>query len=292
MILVLIILYLLVPRGNLLHELLHLPVYHYHLFKNKKGPIPFTRYNFGSHPKQYFLHFPPEPDQPERTKIIIFFHGGGWSLGSPEMFTLNAAFFTRRGYHVFMPSYRRIPFFRYPAIREDLSNGFLAIRELMFKKGIFDKQIISAGMSAGGNLAALLVYDRNTLQEINVSSDDFAGVLLLAAPLDLSQMTATPVRWSYAGRIKDSGFAAASPLSYLQEKESIPILTVHGKKDGLVAFGAASNFMKLLQQKQEKSCTFHVLENGTHLDTGSWNFFDNKLRKVIVEWLKQIEDGN
>jgi len=287
---ILVVLYLLVPRGNLLHELLHLPIYHYHLFRNRTGPIPFTRHYFGKHQKQYFLHFPPVAGVPEQKQVILFFHGGGWSLGSPEMFTINAAFFARRGYHVFMPSYRRIPFFRYPAIRADLSNGFLAIRSVMEKEGILNKKIISAGMSAGGNLAALLVYDRQTLAQLNVSPAIFSGILLLAAPLDLSKMDATPVRWSYAGRVSHPAFTAASPIHYLQEKETLSVLTIHGTRDGLVAFEAADSFMELLKQKQKENCTFYVLENGTHLDTGSWNFFDNELRSVILKWLEKLDE--
>jgi len=289
---VILLLYLLVPRGNLLHELLHLPVYHYHLLQNRTGPIPFTRYKFGTHQRQYFLHFPPLAGQPEKNQVIVFFHGGGWSLGTPEMFAINAAFFTRRGYHVFMPSYRRIPLFRYPQIREDLNEGFLKIRSVMAEEGIFNKKIIAAGMSAGGNLAALLAYDRVTLNEMKTDPNIFVGILLLAAPLDLSRMQATPVRWSYAGRVGEEMFAKASPISYLQEEETLPVLAIHGTRDGLVAFESAQVFMDRLKEKQRENYKFHVLENGTHLDTGSWNFFDNKLRQLIVNWLEELESDN
>lgn len=276
----------LVVRGTLLHELLHLPVYHYHLYKNHPGKIPFTRHSFGDHSKQYFLHFPPTKSAVERKQVVIFFHGGGWSLGSPEMFKVNAAFFANRGYHVFMPSYRRIPFYRYPAIREDLDAGFLEILAWLKKSGLENHKIILGGMSAGGNLAALLAYDRTRLKALNINPSIFSGLLLFGAALDLSGMQASPVRWSYAGSSNSPNFAKASPINYLQEKENLPTLIIHGTHDGLVAYRSAEAFIKKISERQTENLTIKILPNGSHLDAGSWNFFDNDLRKLLAEWLE------
>jgi len=277
----------LLMRGTLLHELMHLPVYHYHLYKNHPGPIAFTRHSFGKHARQYFLHFPPTDLNAEKKQVVVFFHGGGWSLGSPEMFKVNAAFFASRGYHVFMPSYRRIPVYRYPEIREDLDTGFLEILSLMKKAGLENHKIILGGMSAGGNLAALLAYDRVGLQARNIDPAIFSGLILFGAALDLSGMQASPVRWCYAGSLKDPGFAKASPINYLAEKETLPALIIHGTHDGLVAFRSADTFLKKLSGRQTKNLTIRILPKGTHLDAGSWNFFDNDLRKLLVKWLEE-----
>ena len=274
-------------RGTLLHELLHLPVYHYHLSKNHPGQIPFTRHSFGDHSRQYFLHFPPTDQKVQRKQVVVFFHGGGWSLGSPEMFKVNAAFFASRGYHVFMPSYRRIPFFRYPKIREDLDAGFLEILSCMKTLGIENQKIILGGMSAGGNLAALLAYDRVGLQARNIKPTIFSGLLLFGAALDLSKMQASPVRWFYAGFSSDPNFVKASPIHYLQKKETLPTLIIHGTHDGLVAYRSAEAFIKEISERQTENLTIKIIPQGSHLDAGSWNFFDNDLRKSLVEWLEE-----
>lgn len=276
-------------RGTLLHELLHLPVYHYHLHKNHPGPISFTRHSFGDHGRQYFLHFPPTDRTVERKQVIIFYHGGGWSLGSPEMFKINAAFFASRGYHVFMPSYRRLPFFRYPEIREDLNTGFTEILQCMKKEGLEKHKVILGGMSAGGNLAALLAYDRAGLKAQNIDYAIFSGLILMGAVLDLSLMQATPLRWLYAGSPAHPDFAKASPITYLEEKETLPVLIIHGTHDGLVAYRSAEAFIKKISARQTENLTIKILSGGTHLDAGSWNFFDNDLRKLLVEWLEDRE---
>ena len=277
-------------RGTLLHELLRLPLFHYQMFKNRPISIEYYHHSYGRDLKQYFLHFPPFEETTEKKQVIIFFHGGGWSLGSPEMFKLNAAFFAKRGYHVFMPSYRRIPFYGYPEIRADLNAGFLEIRKEMEEMGIENYKIILGGTSAGGNLAALLAYDQEGLKTLNTDSTIFSGILLFGAALDLSLMYPSPVRWFYAGSATEPDFKKASPINYLQEEETLPTLIVHGTKDGLVAFRSAEAFIKKLAKRQQENLTVQILEEGTHLDVGSWNFFDNDLRKLIVEWLKEREE--
>jgi len=274
-------------RGTLLHELLHLPMYHYQLYKNHPGGIPFTRYSFGDHSRQYFLHFPPTDQKIKRNQVVIFFHGGGWSLGSPEMFKVNAAFFADRGYHVFMPSYRRIPFYRYPRIREDLDVGFTEVLACMKALGLENHKIILGGMSAGGNLAALLVYDRLGLQARNISPSIFSGLLLFGAALDMSLLQATPLRWFYAGSPTDPNFTKASPINYLQEKETLPTLIIHGTHDGLVAYRSVEAFIKKISVRQTENLTIKIIPKGSHLDAGSWNFFDNDLRRLLVEWLEE-----
>ena len=279
-------------RGTLLHELLHLPVYHYHLYKNHPESISFTRHSFGDHSRQYFLHFSPTDKNIERKEVVVFFHGGGWSLGSPEMFKVNAAFFANRGYHVFMPSYRRIPFYRYPAIRADLDNGFLEILGCMKSLGLEGHKVILGGMSAGGNLAALLAYDRAGLQAQNISPAIFSGLLLFGAALDISRLQVTPIRWFYAGSPDHPNFAKASPINYLQKEETLPTLIIHGTHDGLVAYRSAEAFIKKISARQTENLTIKIIPKGTHLDAGSWNFFDNDLRKLLVKWLEEREGVN
>lgn len=276
-------------RGTLLHELLHLPVFHYRLFKNRPGSIDYYLHSYGTDTKQYFLHFPPSEEEVEKKQVVIFFHGGGWSMGSPEMFKINAAFFTKQGYHVFMPSYRRIPFYGYPEIREDLDAGFLQILEEMKELGLADHKIILGGTSAGGNLAALLAYDRVKLEALNVDPMIFSGILLLGAALDLSLMYPSPVRWFYAGSSADLAFKKASPINYLQPEETLPVLIVHGTKDGLVSYRSAEAFIKKISERQSENLTIYIIPEGVHLDVGSWNFYDNDLRKLMVHWLKERE---
>jgi hypothetical protein len=33
----------------------------------------------------------------------------------------------------------------------------------------------------------------------------------------------------------------------------------------------------------------HLIENGTHMDTASWSYEDNEVRKTILDWLAERE---
>ena len=281
------LLFWLVPKGNLIHEGLRLPIYQYHAQTTPKNNMIVKKHRFGNHRRQYFLHCQPKNGATKK-QVIIYYHGGGWSLGSPEMFRVNAQFFVNQGYEVFMPSYRRIPFYRYPAIREDLSTTLQQIVKMKQAEGDNDLKIILGGMSAGGNLVALMLYDKIALKKLGLTPNLFSGILLCGAPLDLSQMQKSPVLWSYAGHKDSDTFRQASPIEHLVGDEQTPILCIHGKKDGLVFYPSAANFIAKIKKQNPHLLQSIILPEGTHLDTGSWNFHDNELRRQLIAWLKTL----
>ena len=36
--------------------------------------------------------------------------------------------------------------------------------------------------------------------------------------------------------------------------------------------------------------TFYSIDKGTHLETGSWLFEDNEIRKIMLKWLEEREN--
>ena len=282
-----LLLYWFVPKGRLIHELLRLPQYQYFAQTRPRDNMDIEKHFFGSHRRQYLLHCTPK-NGATQNKVVIYYHGGGWSLGTPEMFRINAQFFVNQGYEVFMPSYRRIPQYRYPAIRSDLSSALKKIKEIMETRGIGDQKIILGGMSAGGNLVALMCYDRSALATLGYSQDMFAGLLLCGAPLNLNQMSPSPVLWAYAGSQSSPTFQQANPIEHLSSEESIPVLCLHGKKDGLVQYPSAASFIKKIKTIQSNNVEMITIKEGTHLDVGSWNFHDNELRRQLTAWLERL----
>lgn len=277
------------PKGNALQEICHLPVYHYYVQKHRPDKMVVKKHFFGNHPHQYVLHCHPAEGTEEQPFVVVFYHGGGWAVGNPEMFTISAAFYTRQGYHVLMPCHRKIPRFRFRHIREDVDLGYLKVREVMEDLGVGNQKIMLSGMSAGANLAALLAFDRKALQRLDRTQADFEGLLLMGAPLDLHRMTRTPVLRLYAGGRQGKSFQQASPISFLTSQEDLPILMIHGTADGLVPYPAASAFAKRLEECHTGNFEFYTIDGGTHLDTGSWNFFENRLREKIRKWMAGLK---
>ena len=283
-----ILLLWLVPKGNVIHEVLRIPHYQYKVQTRPCNKMNVVKYRFGAQRRQYLIHCSPKNNVPNNKPVVIYYHGGGWAFGTPEMFRTNAQFFVDRDYEVFMPSYRRIPLYSYPEIREDITLVLKQVLEIVEKSTHPNRKILLGGMSAGGNLAGLTLYDRTALNRLGVPAEKFAGLMLFGAPMDLSKMNPSVVLWSYAGNKNSETFRNASPVNHLQIDEKVPVLCVHGTKDGLVNYNSSISFVEKLEKINPGLVTFYTIENGTHLNSGSWNFEDNEIRSTLVEWLDEV----
>ncbi|MEM0995416.1 MAG: alpha/beta hydrolase [Bacteroidota bacterium] len=276
-------------KGSRLYEFKVLVGFWYQLFTHKIERMEEARYRYGKHWRQYFLLVKPKREMTDREHVILYFHGGGWRLGKPEFFRVHAKLFAERGYHVIMPSHRRIPLYSYQHMREDLNLLMPKIDEVLAQHGLQDKQIILGGASSGANLAAHMLYHRAELHKQGWSQDRFAGIFLLAAPLDLSKMEQSFVLESYVGWQKEASIEAASPITYLEAVENTPVLCVHGAKDGIVAYDTTCSFVEKMRTINPDIIQFHTLEGGTHLDVSRWGYRMDELQTVLLEWIERFE---
>lgn len=273
---------------EVLKEAKYFPTHAYNRMSTAKtGKIyPHDKYYFGEHAKQYLCWF--EPEKEVQDQIILFYHGGGWSFGTPEAFSNRAGLLAEQGYQVVMPSHRKLPMHNYKQIREDLNLTLKKVYDLRKEKGGQGKKIILGGMSSGGNLAALIFFDPSILENTGFVQDDFAGAFLCAPPVKLEGMTESFILTGYAGRREKEMFKKASPINHLPEKFTKPLLIIHGTEDGLVSYQSTADFVEELQKVSEKNVTFHTIEKGSHFEAVSWAYTDNKIRKQILDWLAQV----
>jgi len=90
----------------------------------------------------------------EATPVIVYFHGGGWVLGSIESHdALCRELAHRTGRAVVSVQYRLSPEAKYPQPLDDCVEATLAVAKFSQRLGTTDR-ICLAGDSAGGNLAA------------------------------------------------------------------------------------------------------------------------------------------
>jgi acetyl esterase/lipase len=299
------LLYWLVPKGNPLHEIIQLPAY---LAKTLRIPVKSMleeKHRYGNHPRQYLLFFKPTPKTPKRNQVILYLHGGGWQFGKPEMFRANAKVFTDQGYAVFCISYRRIPFHDFSDIHEDLSNGLTKVLQLMEADGLGGNRICLGGMSAGAHLVAMLLYDRENLAHLGLRADVpstprskfiegrgqtlFSGIFLCGAPLDLRQMRRSITLRALAGKRNSPSFKRANPIEFLQADEQTPVLAIHATRDGLVEYAAGQSFAERLKEINPNIVQFHTIENGIHLEAGTWVMEDNEIRKMILNFVERLD---
>ncbi|GHV52427.1 alpha/beta hydrolase [Spirochaetia bacterium] len=97
-------------------------------------------------------------------RLLLFFHGGGWVLGSIDSYTKMCAHLAKAVSAIVVSvDYRLAPEHQFPAAADDC---YAAARELFLGKSLLNidpKNIIIMGDSAGGNLAAavsLMARDR------------------------------------------------------------------------------------------------------------------------------------
>lgn len=284
-----LILYLLLllftPKGNLLHEVLHLPVFWWQALSGKASGIQEKRVHYGPHGRQYMLYFRPA-EQPSQARLtVIYFHGGGWRFGHPEQFRAHARLLTMQGYAVLLPSYRRTPRHCYRHMREDLDEILLTAHALLQEQGLAHSPVVIGGMSAGGNMAALAAL----APPAGLPTDWIKGLFALGAPLNLEQMSDSRTVRHFAGPRNQPMFREASPINYLNQGVNIPTLLLHGTLDGMVEFASVAAFAKKLKQHNRAETRFVILENSTHLNVAGWVFQPGLPREALLAWLKERE---
>ncbi|CAB4941021.1 unannotated protein [freshwater metagenome] len=92
------------------------------------------------------------PPGADTGRVIMYLHGGGFVLGSPETVTTPISRAARRAKaRAILPRYRLAPENPFPAQVEDVVTAFLALLET----GVKAENVVIAGESAGGGLVLL-----------------------------------------------------------------------------------------------------------------------------------------
>ncbi|PSR65748.1 alpha/beta hydrolase [Nocardia sp. MDA0666] len=117
-----------------------------------------------------------------RDAAVLYVHGGGFVAGSPHGYRgLTSRLSTVTRLPVFAVDYRLAPEHPYPAAVHDVATAYAALRD----RGLSAEQIVLAGDSAGGYLAADLAFTHAAHGRTSA-----AAMVLLAPMTDLTLRTA------------------------------------------------------------------------------------------------------
>ena len=122
------------------------------------------------------VYYPTNYDTSSTYPAIIFFFGGGWISGGPGHFEHHARYFAQRGAVCFLADYRtqnRHQSTPFEALA-DAKSAMRFVREHAEQYRIDTHQIVAAGGSAGGHLAAATAL----IEGFNDSSDHLSIVSL------------------------------------------------------------------------------------------------------------------
>lgn len=180
------------------------------------------------------IHRPADLEGP--APIVVFVHGGGWSIGDKALVNVKPAWAARNGWILVSVNYRLSPAVEHPEHARDVAAAVAWVRANAEAFGGDPDRIALMGHSAGAHLAAIVACEESLLGEVGMSPDQLAGVVLLDGagynlPRRMSTLPAT-------GRLHDmyhGAFGAdpdlwerASPTLQARPGDDLPaLLAVH-----------------------------------------------------------------
>jgi acetyl esterase/lipase len=144
----------------------------------RSSPVAFEEFAFGADPYQRLLVAPAaQPDG----RVLLFWHGGGWTSGYKEWMAFMAPPFNAAGVTFVSAGYRLAPEYVFPAGVEDCVRAVEWARRHIASHGGAPRDLFIGGHSAGGHYAALLAVDPRWTRDIGAPRDIIRGCLPISA---------------------------------------------------------------------------------------------------------------
>jgi acetyl esterase/lipase len=180
----------------------------------------------GADPYQRLLVFEaPRADG----RVLVFWHGGGWTSGYKEWMGFMAPAFNAEGITFVSAGYRLAPQHEFPAALADCIQATKWVAENIARHGGHRERIFIGGHSAGGHYAALLAVNNHWTEAAGLSRDVVRGCLPLSGVFEFGEGSGLSARPRFLG-VDPGNDARASPRLNLQ-RPLPPFLVAHGTRD-------------------------------------------------------------
>ena len=251
--------------------------------------------------------------------VVMYVHGGGFSMLSKDTHRVMAMAFARRGYIVFNINYRLGQKNPFPAPLEDASEALIWVKQHASEYGGDPNRLILAGESAGGNLVAALalacatplddsflkrLYDANISPVATISTYPFADLTSVQRVLDhpripfwAKHMTFDAAASYAGGHVYDLSQISrlASPLLVMEDilekaaalgRPLSPFFLAVGTKDPLIE---DSRRMKRVLDALGVACELHISPGEVHgFDAMVWRPAARHKWKAVHEFLARM----
>lgn len=154
----------------------------------------------------------------KRPPLILFIHGGGWSIGDKRhAIGAKASHFLGKGYAFASVNYRLVPQATVEQQAADIASAIAKLRTYAMGSNYDGERIILMGHSAGAHLAALVGTDPSYLKGAGLPMNAVKGVILLdGAGYDVPAQMASP------GNLVQSMYDAAFGKDVARQKALSP----------------------------------------------------------------------
>jgi acetyl esterase/lipase len=217
------------------------------------GGVPPADVAYGADPLQHLDVYQPRGATP--APMLLFVHGGGWSMGDKAELSWLGSKLAEQGVLVAVANYRLSPAVQHPAHAQDVAHALAWLYRNGANYGGDPQRLYVGGHSAGAHLAALVSLDSSYLAAEALSPSIVRGVVgISGAGYDLdARYAASPLAPLYYGAFgKDPArWAAAAPLKYVG-KSAPPFLLIHGLDDTQAPAAGAQSFAQALKAEGAK----------------------------------------
>lgn len=196
--------------------------------------------------------------------VLVFVHGGGWTLGDKSELGSKAQAFNDAGYVFVSVNYRLSPAVLHPVHVQDVAAAIAWVCNNISGYGGDPQQIFLLGHSAGAQLVALVSTDESRLQAYGLDLAVIKGVVPLdGAGYDIPSRIQSPYRgveemYEQAFGTDPAIWEDASPLYHVAAEKGIPPFLLIYAGDREEARMQAETLAAALEEAGEPVELFHA----------------------------------
>lgn len=229
-----------------------------------------TRVSFGDDRNQAFVYF--EPEKVTHDTVVMYFHGGGYLIGTPESMGTVADVFNAWGYRFVSVGFGLLPAHPFPSQVTDAFCGVLAAMGYLEENGIPCESILLGGNSAGGHAAAMVAYARDLQRACDLDTGRIRGVISMAGVMDITDLLARGASVSHLvdfpgvdpcdGDALRRALERFSPIELIDPSSAVPFLALHGRYDRMSPYESEVRFVRRLNSLAgEGTATLYTIED-------------------------------
>ncbi len=179
--------------------------------------------------------YPPASGSASPAAVMLYVHGGGWTIGDKRRVDMKDDFFTQQGWVFVSVNYRLAPRATWREMAGDIAAAIAWVHEHIAAYGGNAERIFLMGHSAGAHLVSLVATDESYLEQVGLDLSVIKGVLALDTRAydipSLAQFDGQLPR-AYAPVFGEDSqeWKAASPLYHLEADKHIPPFVIAWSK--------------------------------------------------------------
>ncbi len=260
------------------------------MFQVKKKCKP-VKVSYGRDKEQYYLYY--EPKKVVSDKIIVWVHGGGWNAGNPNFFDYVGQCVCAQGYRFVSLGYRLSPKYKYPCQIKDVCKAYNAAMDYLNKAGVDISKVVVAGPSAGAHLSSIMCYCRKVQDKYGVDISNIIGYIGSGGPYSFREDQGLTIKMLLNQLFRKGYNRRNGEPEALMSKNSIPMLLIQSKHDGLIEYACAEDFAKKANEIGNR-CELYSVEDKKN--THSWytagmfleSRVENKGLDKFFSWIEEL----